>query len=111
MATNAYDELHSLATQLMKALERYEVAIQAGDARTRTAVPTGDGTTATGRLVEAATLAAARAWANALPYDGPDGNADTRADHVEHVARRIAARTEFRVAVDAVVKMILVRQR
>ena len=107
----AYDEIREAAEHVLGLVRRYQVAIQAGDATTRTTVPHGDGSHASGRLVEAATLAAARAWANSTSYAGPpDANVDQRADWVEHEARRVAARTEFRAAVEAVVKTILVRQ-
>lgn len=107
----AYDELRESVQGTLDLLHRYQVAIQAGDATTRTTVPHGDGSRASARLVETVTLAAARAWANEMPYAGPAfETVDQHAAWVENEARKIAARTEFRAAIDAAVKMILVKQ-
>lgn len=109
----AYDELLGAAQNLETLVKRYRTAIETGDASTRTRVPTGDKTHATSRLVENVTLTAAYAYVNSMPNGPASRPAVSRDAHDESIdaeARRIAASTPFRAAIEAAVKMIIVRQ-
>lgn len=108
----AYSEMHAAALEMLRLVKRYETAITVGDSSTRSSTPAGDGSHATGRLVEVTTLSAARAYINAGgdPTLGT-GDRDERDANIDHAARRLAARPEFRAAINAAVNMVLTRQR
>lgn len=103
---STYDELTRVAAQMQRALEGAKTVIETGDLQTRTVIPTGDRSEPTNRLLEVATLQAARAFCKARPpARGGYDTEEARDRAVEQDARALAATTEFRTAITAAVRI------